>query len=291
MLDMIESLTTLPQPNQHFEWLQAAGGAALVCRPLAAVAPHLFTTREWLLGSRAHSNDEEEPWTQVAAAMNTAPGRVVRVRQVHGACVADAREAFGTRPEADIIINADDGLTAAVQAADCAPILIASRRRPIVAAAHAGWRGMAGRVPAETVRTLERRLAADPADLIVAIGPSIGACCYEVGEDVRAAFARAGVTPPELNRWFREAPAPTPANRSMAGIPETARPGHYYFDGWTCVRDQLTAAGVPPAQIFSADLCTASHPRAFPSYRRDGRGAGRLAAVIRPALDNRRSVR
>jgi copper oxidase (laccase) domain-containing protein len=66
----------------------------------------------------------------------------------------------------------------------------------------------------------------------------------------------------------------------MAALPSTRRAGHWFFDAWSCVRDQLEDAGVPGTQVFLADLCTASHD-AFCSYRRDGAIAGRMAAVIR----------
>ena len=122
----------------------------------------------------------------------------------------------------------------------------------------------------------------NPRDLLVAAGPAIGACCYEVGEDVRAAFADAGFTPAQLERWFRPEPSALgPSNPPMASLPAVRRPGHWFFDGWSCVREQLEAAGVPAGQIFLSGLCTASHEDAFCSYRRGGAAAGRMAAVIR----------
>jgi copper oxidase (laccase) domain-containing protein len=60
------------------------------------------------------------------------------------------------------------------------------------------------------------------------------------------------------------------------------RAGHWFFDGWACVEGQLEAEGVPRGQIFCCGLCTASHPDLLPSYRRDGRAAGRIAAAITP---------
>src|SRR5205085_8247519 len=117
-------------------------------------------------------------------------------------------------------------------------------------------------------------------DLLVAAGPSIGACCYEIGPDVYDAFAAAGFGAADLRRWFFEEPQPSVANPSMPLPPPRA--GHRFFDGWACVRASLEAEGVPPAHIFLANLCTASHPDLLPSYRRDGIRAGRIAAAIRP---------
>jgi copper oxidase (laccase) domain-containing protein len=118
-------------------------------------------------------------------------------------------------------------------------------------------------------------------DLFVAIGPAIGACCYEVGEDVRSRFIEAGSGADEIARWFLRGAKPSPRNPSMPSL-TPARPDHWFFDGWRCAREQLLTAGVPGSQIFTADCCTASHAGAFCSYRRDGAGTGRQAAVIRP---------
>jgi len=113
------------------------------------------------------------------------------------------------------------------------------------------------------------------------VGPAVGACCYEVGEDVRASFAAAGFTAGQLARWFHAEPLTLADNPPMQKPGSTRRSGHWFFDGWACVREQLEAAGVPRDQIFTADLCTASHPGVLCSYRRDGNTAGRMAAVVR----------
>jgi copper oxidase (laccase) domain-containing protein len=125
---------------------------------------------------------------------------------------------------------------------------------------------------------LSKRFGSAPADLIAAIGPSIGACCYEVGPDVRGAFAEPGFGDQALARWFFDAPQPTAINRSMPTVSSVRRPNRWFLDCWAVARDQLVEAGVPA--IHTARLCTASHPDLFCSYRRDGKGAGRMAAAI-----------
>ena len=249
---------------------------------MEGLAPHFFTTRDWPLGASV-GGDGGEAWAEIAAAVPVDVNRLIRVQQVHGAGVlvwraGDVR--WPARPQADIIINSDPAVALAVQSADCVPLLFVDQRTGAVAAAHAGWRGLAARVPRATVEALGRELGSRPVDLIVAVGPSIGACCYEVGADVRGRFEAAGFSQADLDRWSRARPQPTAANPSMAGMPSSTRPDHWYFDCWSATRDGLVEAGVPRAQIFSADLCTASHPRAFCSYRRDGSPAGRMAAVI-----------
>jgi YfiH family protein len=184
--------------------------------------------------------------------------------------------------EADIVLSNDPRVAATIQTADCIPLLMADRRTGSVAAAHAGWRGLAAGVPGVTVQAMIRGFSSRPADLVVAAGPSIGVCCYEVGPDVRERFVEAGWPEAALDRWFVETARPTPTNPSMPG--RAPQPGHAYFDGARSARDQLEAAGIPADQIFLAQLCTASHPGTFCSYRRDGREAGRMAAAIRARI-------
>jgi YfiH family protein len=229
----------------------------------------LFTTREWPLGT-ASEGDREAAWADVAQALDVRPPHLVRAHQVHGASFVvrrrgDARppgdEAL---PHADIIISDDPSLALAIQTADCVPLLMADRATGAIAAAHAGWRGLAAHVPAVAVGALRDRFGSRAADLIVAIGPSIGAARYEVGADVRDGFERAGFSGEQLARWF---------------LPGT-RAGHWQFDGWASAREQLQDVGVPADQIHASDLCTSSHPDLC-SYRRDGKQAGRIAAAIR----------
>jgi YfiH family protein len=191
--------------------------------------------------------------------------------------------ANGERPDADIVVSSDSRIALAIQTADCVPLLIVDTRSGAVAAAHAGWRGLAARVPAETVAMLTREFASRPEDLMIAAGPSIGACCYEVGEDVPERFTANGFSDAELARWFFLEAQPTPRNPSMSGLPTERRDRHWYFDGWTATRDALVAAGVPGERIHIAELCTASHPDVLCSYRRNGKSAGRMAAVVRSA--------
>jgi YfiH family protein len=267
----------LPQPNDGFAWVQASAGPALVCRALEPIASHLFTTRGWSLGSRT-AGDADDGWGQVAAALDVAAASLVRAHQMHGAAVlvrragqADASpdgSVSRSRPDADIIISNDSDVALAIQTADCVPLLLADRRTGVVAAAHAGWRGLAARVPSVAVDALAREFGSRPEDLVAAAGPAISASRYEVGIEVRGSFEHGGCSTAQLARWF------SPAARSE----------HFYFDGWAAVRDQLESAGVPSGQIHVAALCTATYPALFCSHRRDGTPAGRMAAVVRARL-------
>jgi polyphenol oxidase len=274
-----------PTPADGFEWRQTPAGLALVCRALDLYAPHVFTTRGWTLGS-APDGDRAAGWEEVARVLDVDIAHLARAHQVHGASVVVHRadeplRVAETLQQADVIVSDDRALAPTVQAADCVPLLIADRRTGVVAAAHAGWRGMAARVPEVAVQALAREFGSRPADLVAVAGPSIGACCYDVGADVRDAFRRGGFADSLLAKWFFAAPQPTDRNPSMPGLPGTSRPHHWFFDGWAVTRNQLEEAGIPRHQIHIAGLCTASHSQLLCSYRRDGSSAGRLAAAIR----------
>ena len=271
----------LPLPAPAFAWRDGGGQPSLVCRPLEAHARHLFTSSLWSLGSRGE-RDRADAWAPVAAAIDVAPGLLARLRQVHGVTVVTSSRALQPPPEGDILIVREPGAGGAVQVADCVPVLIADRRTGAVAAVHAGWRGLAARAPQVAVEALVRACGVNVADLVVALGPSVGACCYEVGPDVRERFAASGFDRSLLTRWFRNRPAEMVDNPPIpAVLGRQPRPDRWFFDGWAAVRHQLTAAGVPDECIHSAGLCTASHPQIFCSYRRDGAPSGRLAAAIR----------
>jgi polyphenol oxidase len=258
----------LPELSGDFRWIETAYGPALVCEALEPFSRHFFTTRPWTLGAAV--DEERAPgWEELARAMGVAADDLVRAKQVHGSAVVVRRKGQdrtgGRLSEADILVTDDPSLALAVQTADCVPLLLADRRMGSIAAAHAGWRGLAARVPHVAVAALGRVFDSRPDDLVAAIGPSISAPQYEVGADVRVRFEQAGYSSEQLARWFLPA----------------ERPGHSYFDAWQAAHDQLAEAGLVPEQIHIAALCTASHPDILCSYRRDGKRAGRIAGAIR----------
>ncbi|HEY7171347.1 MAG TPA: peptidoglycan editing factor PgeF [Vicinamibacterales bacterium] len=268
----------LPALDASFAWHTTAAGPALVCRALQPFAAHFFTTRAWALGSPAGNGTAPASWEEVAAQLGV-PGGLARLHQVHGnRAIRAAATAAAPLADADIVIADDPAIGVAVQAADCVPLLLADRRSGAVAAAHAGWRGMAARVPRSVIAAMREAFATRPEDLVAALGPSIGACCYEVGPDVYDAFAAAGFSVSDLERWFFREPQPSSINPSMP-LP-ARRADRWFFDGWTSVASQLEAEGILSTQIFGAGLCTASHADLLPSYRRDGRAAGRIAGAI-----------
>lgn len=275
----------LPTPAEGFAWRDFEGRPGLVCLLLEPFASHVFTTAAWPTGRPGVPVGDAESWVPVAHAVGVSPSSLVRLRQVHGVGVfAAARSAVaaGTAlPEADIVLVGEPGVAGAVQVADCVPLLLADRVRGVVAAAHAGWRGLAANGPRAAIDALASTFGTRPSDIVAALGPSIGACCYEVGPDVRERFASGGFGPTRIAGWFHERRVEVAGNPPLPRVARAApQSNRWFFDGWAAARDQLLEAGVSAAHIFGAGLCTASHPTVFCSYRRDGSPSGRLAAAI-----------
>jgi YfiH family protein len=256
----------LPQPSRAFEWTQAPWGAALECEPLARIAPHLFTIGNLQL------RDNQEEWQAVAAQLGVERDRLLLINQVHGAEVAIVRRGQSpwTRPAADAIVTDDPDMAIAVRVADCAPILIADTRRPVVAAVHAGWRGTVASIVRHAVTVLETEFGSRSGDLIAAVGPCLGVCCGEVGDEVMETFRRAGHAERDIERWF------TPGRRERRHI-----------DLWQSNADQLQAAGLVAENIHVSGLCTRTHADLMHSYRAAGTAAGRMIGVIRPGRTSR----
>jgi YfiH family protein len=163
-----------------------------------------------------------------------------------------------------------------IRAADCVPLLMADRRSGVVAAVHAGWRGTAAGVAIAAIETLGREFGTRPEDVVVAIGPAIGPCCYEVGTDVVDAFASAGHGRHLIDRWFRSPPV---GRGGFRPVPDAAG-AKVRLDVPGANRDQLILAGVPEENIHAAGLCTAMHLDVLTSYRAEKEHAGRIAGVI-----------
>ena len=222
---------------------------------LAAYAPHAFTTRAF---DAAASRDGRAALGHLFTMPASA---VVRVRQVHGADVRKVCPDQDVGAEAaDAIVSTDPSRVVAVAIADCVPVLLADRNGRVVAAVHAGWRGtVAGVVGAAVASIVEVGIPAS--DLVAAIGPSIGPCCYQVDRPVREAF---------LSRYPR-------AETWLSADGEA----HWKLDLWAANECALVDAGLSPGAIHVARLCTFERPDVCHSFRRDGAAAGRMFAAVR----------
>jgi YfiH family protein len=180
------------------------------------------------------------------------PAEPLWLKQVHGCAVADSGV---SKPgcEADARISDRPGEVCAVLTADCLPLLFADKAGRWVAAAHAGWRGLAGGVIEQTVA----RFPGDPAALHVWLGPAIGPEAFEVGAEVRQAFVDSD---PGADEAFRP-----------------VRAGHWLADLYLLARRRLTRCGV--SSVHGGGFCTYTEAQRFFSYRRDG-VTGRMASLI-----------
>lgn len=256
---------------------EGAGGAPVLTSP--AIPPafrHGFTTRAGGVSAAPfHSLNLGMKWGDAAGNVIENRRRVLvasgaraihLARQVHGATVLSVGAGDDpdriARQEADGLCTDARGLAVGVYVADCVPVLIADARTGACAAVHAGWRGtLAGVLPA-AVRALAAHYGARPADLSVALGPSIAPCCFEVGPEVAARFAAA---------W------------PGAGLVIDHSPRNPHVDLRLALRLQLDAAGVGDPSIDSPPTCTVCDPAGrFYSYRRDKGITGQHMAFIAP---------
>lgn len=259
-----------PPVPEPFYWSDEAWGAALRCRALDAIAPHLFTTRQLELSSPGD-------WRLAAEAVGAT--QLLTGTQVHGRSVFVHRRGTllpSTRPKADVLVSDDPSIAIAVRAADCVPLLIADSRSGAVAAVHAGWRGTAARAASAAVETLIAEFGASSGNLVAALGPSIGACCYEVGSELVDAFAAAGHPRHLVDRWFMALPPPR-GSRGRSPL---------HLDLASANRDQLMLSGIPETNIHVSGLCTAMHLDLLTSFRAERDRAGRIAGVIRPGNEH-----
>jgi YfiH family protein len=245
-----------PEVAEGFSWTETSSGRVLIAEALRPYARHAFTTRNF------GSAGAIDTLGALAELLNVERSSLVRVRQVHGCDVLEVRPGEVVPPSfpADALVTSDRSRPVTVAVADCVPVLLADRRYRAVAAVHAGWRGTAARAVVAAVKALERA-GVPAADLVAAIGPSIGPCCYQVDARVRD---RALAASPDAIAWF------TPDGD-----------GHWRFDLWCANADQLADAGIPGDAIHVARLCTAHHLDDCFSYRKEGSAAGRMFGAIR----------
>jgi polyphenol oxidase len=201
-------------------------------------------------------NLDRLPWlqhgfgTRLSAGWPVASGHqfdwLATAKQVHSNHVLLVNAA-GPQGEGDALITDRPGIGLAIRTADCLPVLIADPKHHAVAAIHAGWRGVVSEIVPATVDAMTREFGSAPEDLVVAIGPGIGPCCFEVGPEVAAQFQLSGRTKVDL-------------------IATTCR--------------QLGRKGVSGGQISTGQLCTYCDQKLFESYRRDKEKAGRMVSMI-----------
>ncbi|MBI1375094.1 MAG: peptidoglycan editing factor PgeF [Phycisphaera sp.] len=204
-----------------------------------------------------------ENFRRLRAAVNLHQIKRVTVRQVHG-CGAWTPPVKplrpGEAPEADAIVTDDPTQMPTIRTADCVPLLFSSADGRVVAAVHAGWRGVVAEIVPRTIEHMAERYGVDVGGILAAVGPCIGVERFEVGEEVAEAFdgVRLGET----------------VRRDLGDKP--------HVDLVAGVTTQLEAAGIAPDRIEVTDRCTYRDADEFFSHRRDNGVTGRMAAVICP---------
>ena len=212
---------------------------------------------------------------------------IIALRQFHSNLIVRTTAADQTRKlprKADGQITDEPGLLLAVQTADCIPVLVADPRQRAVAAFHAGWRGTAKRIVETGVGRMRLAFGSRPQDLVAAIGPGSGVCCYAVGEEVLSEFESQFTYAREL---FCEVFSSDPIRTRYPMLFLTQRaPGHsstgpsLHVDLVEANRRQLLAAGLRAESIQVVRGCTQCHPELFFSHRASRGHAGRMMAVI-----------
>lgn len=237
---------------------------------------HGFTTRRRVLDRGGQEAADVDRRRLTLAALGLAGRHLVAAEQVHGAAVGVVDEAWRPRPatagghpahgSASVVPRVDALMThrhdvcLLLHFADCVPMFVTDREGRFVGLGHAGWRGLAAGIPTRMVEAAVSACGLRPEDLRVALGPAIGRCCYEVGQEVVAMLEAA-----------------SPGNRTSWVRTQGRRP---HVDLRAVARAQLLGAGVPDQAVSLDGHCTACEPRRFFSHRRDGAGTGRMAALM-----------
>ncbi len=207
-------------------------------------------------------------------ALGLDPAQSVGCNQVHGTWIcrvgkADCgRGALGRAdaiPACDGLMTNEGGVALTMNFADCTPLLFCDPVHHAVAVSHGGWRGTAGNIGAVTLERMADAFGTAPADVLAAIGPAIGGCCFEVGQDVIDAFL------------------PLFSAREMRELARATGKGKYHFDLPKANRFLLLRAGILPQHMEESHLCTYCRDDLFYSYRKAskaGQKTGRHMAVI-----------
>ena len=278
----------LPVPGWDFPWLWA--GFSTRKGGLSRAYSIEGAPGELNLGITASDNRETVLSNRrlfAEAITSKASTSLISLRQFHSNRIVHAANADSARNQphkADGQITDQPGLLLAIQTADCIPVLVADRKRRVVAAFHAGWRGTLKRIVESGVGQMRLAFGSRPQDLVAAIGPGIGLCCYAVGEEVLSEFDSQFSYSREL---FREVYDTDPVRRKYPMLFLTQRaPGHspigpsLHVDLVEANRRQLLSAGLAPPSIQIVGGCTQCHPELFFSHRGSHGHAGRMMAAI-----------
>jgi polyphenol oxidase len=278
----------LPVPGWKFPWLLSGFSTRIGGVSRAYCADD--SPRELNLGFTAADDRESVAQNRrllAEAITGRASTPLVTLHQFHSNVIVSASRSDLARKSprrADGLMTGESGFLIAIQTADCIPVLVADTRRRVVAAFHAGWRGTVKRIVESGVGRMMLQFGSRSADLVAAIGPGIGACCYSVGDEVLSEFDSQFSYAREL---FREVYDADPVRKKYPMLFLTQRaPGHssigpqLHLDLIEANRRQLLSAGLWPQAIQVLGGCTQCHSDLFFSHRGSHGHTGRMLAVI-----------
>jgi YfiH family protein len=231
---------------------------------------------EW--DSREAVTENRRLFQSAVAAKDAA---LLPLKQIHSDVVHLFLTPAADPPKGDASLTNAPGPLLGVQTADCVPILLVDPKKHVVAAVHAGWRGTLARIAQKTIGRMQLEFGCKPADLLAALGPSIGPCCYEVGVELVTKFTAQFADAHDYFDEPRTGDEPDPIQwLNMAPPGHQPPPKSVHLDLRKANRSQLIASGLRPNNIYSTDLCTACRTDLFFSYRREGPLSGRLMSVV-----------
>jgi purine-nucleoside/S-methyl-5'-thioadenosine phosphorylase / adenosine deaminase len=206
---------------------------------------------------------------------------LIPLKQIHSALIRVFPNPTAGPCKGDASATNHPGLLLAIQTADCVPILLVDPKKRAVAAVHAGWRGTLARITQKAVGRMRFEYGSNPKDLLAAIGPSIGPCCYEVAADFVSKFTAQFADATDYFDEPRSGEEPNPLQwLNMKPPGHQPPPKNVHLDLRKTNRSQLLAAGLLAKNIHVSDLCTACHTGLLFSHRREGPVSGRLMSAI-----------
>lgn len=261
----------LPLPNTRDVWvdrsLRESFGVTVAFtgrRGGVSAAPYAELNLAAHVGDDPVAVDANRSIVLRALDLEECRARLISAEQVHGAHIATVTEVDNGRgawaghgrppvPGTDALLTSTSGLPLLMCFADCVPVVLVAPG-PAVAVVHAGWKGAAASLPGKSAQELAVLASCDPSHVMAYIGPHVGACCYEVSEEILSHFV------------------------NTFGTLARAESGHLDLDA--AVRQSLTDAGVATWRIAALGSCTADETHAFYSYRAESGTTGRHGALV-----------
>jgi polyphenol oxidase len=215
------------------------------------------------------------------AALGASDLSLVSLHQIHSDVVRIVDSNPSKQSKGDALATKRPGLLLGVRTADCSPVLVVDPKKRVVAAIHAGWRGTLARIVVKTIGQMQMEFKSNPKDLLAAIGPTIGGCCYEVGTEVAADFSAKFSNASEFFDELRTGDEPNPLQwLNMMPPGHQPPPKKVLLDLKKANQLQLFESGLRPENIFVSALCTSCDVARLFSYRKESSTSGRLLSVI-----------